>query len=157
MILRYLHMNLNQMRNTAMFMTKKVHFLTVNSRKGTYNSHQSLKKHEKSTSPVKGPRSPVRENITPVREQRKSPIRELFLSPVREDHSPVRVTSKTGKKRQGESNGQEKRKMIRPSEEVFRQYASQTDDYDSESERESQSVQSLNFDKVKKIDSQCEM
>ena len=76
---------------------------------------------------------------------------------MREDHSPVRVTSKAGKKRQGESNDQEKSKKIRPSEEVFNQYASQTDGYDSEFERVSQSVQSLNFDKVQKIDNQCEM
>ena len=76
---------------------------------------------------------------------------------MREDHSLVRVTLKAGKKRQGESNDQEKRKKIRPSEEVFNQYASQTDGYDSEFERESQSVQSLNFDKVQKVDNQCEM
>ena len=84
-------------------------------------------------------------------------MRELSLSRVREDHSLVRVTSKTGKKRQGESNKQEKRKKVRPSEDVFNQYAPQTDGYDSEFERESQSVQSLNFDKVQKIDNQCEM
>ena len=76
---------------------------------------------------------------------------------MREDHSPVRVTSKAGKKRQGESNDQEKRKKIRPSEEVFNQYASQTDGYDSEFERVSQSVHSMNFDKVQKIDNLCEM
>ena len=76
---------------------------------------------------------------------------------MREDHFPVRVTLKAGKKRKGESNDQKKRKKIRPSEEVFNQYASQTDGYDSKFERESQSVQSLNFDKVKKIDNQCEM
>ena len=75
-----------------------------------------------------------------MREQRKSPVRELSLLPVREDQSPVRVTSKTGKKWQGESNDSEKRKKITPSEEVFNQYASQTDGYDSEFERESQSV-----------------
>ena len=106
---------------------------------------------------MKGPTSPVRENISPVREQCKSPVRELSLSPVREDHSPVRVTLKAGKKRQCESNDQEKRKKIRPSEEGFNQYASQTDGYDSEFERESHIVQSLNFDKVQKIDNQCEM
>ena len=88
------------------------------------------------------------ENISLVREQRKSPVRKLSFSPVREDQSPVKLTSKTGKKRQGESNDSKKRKKIRPSEEVFSQYSSQTDDYDSECERESQSVQSLNFDKV---------
>ena len=53
----------------------------------------------------------------------------------------MKVTSKTGRKRQGESNDSEKRKKIRPSEEVFNQYASQTDGYDSEFERESESVQ----------------
>ena len=106
---------------------------------------------------MKGPTSPVRENISPVRKQHKPPVRQLSLSPVREDHSPVRVTLKTGKKRQGESNDQEKRKKIRPNEEVFNQYASQTDGYDSEFERESQSMQSMNFDKVQKIDNQCEM
>ena len=98
---------------------------------------------------MKGPTSPVRENI--------SPVRELSVSPVREDHSPVRVTLKTDEKRLGESNDQEKRKKIRPNEEVFNQYASQTDSYDSEFEKESQSMQSTNFDKVKKIDNQCEM
>ena len=81
-----------------------------------------------------------------MREQRKSPVRELSLSPVREDHSPVRVASKTGKKQQDESNDSGKRKKIWPSEEVFNQYASQTD------EIESQGVQSLNFDKVQKTD-----
>ena len=50
-----------------------------------------------------------------------------------------------------------KKKKIRSSKEVFNQYASQTDGYDSKFERESQSVQSLNFDKVKKIDNQCEL
>ena len=99
----------------------------------------------------------MRENISPVREQRKSPVRELSLSPVREDHSPVRVTSKTGKKQRGEGNDKEKRKKTRLSEKVFNQYASQTDGYDSEFERESQSMQSLNFDKVQKIDNHCEM
>ena len=116
---------------------KGVLFLTTNSSKGKYNSHQSHKKHETLTSAVKGPISPVRENISPVSEQLKSPVRELSLSPVREDQSPVTVASKTGKKQQGESNDLEKRKKIRPSEEVFNQYASQTDGYDSEFERES--------------------
>ena len=69
----------------------------------------------------------------------------------------MRITSKTGKKRQGESNVQEERRKIRQSEEVFNQYSSQTDGYDSELERELQSVQSLNFDKVQKIDNHCEM
>ena len=91
------------------FHDKRVHFLTTNIRKGKYNSHQSHKKHKKLTSPVKGPTSPVRENISPVREQCKSPVKELSLSPVKEDQSPVRITSKTGKKRQGESNDSEKR------------------------------------------------
>ena len=76
---------------------------------------------------------------------------------MREDQSPVRVTSKTGKKRQGESNDQQKRRKIRPSEEVFNQYASQTDGYDSEFKIKSQRVQSLNFDKVQKIGNQCKM
>ena len=65
-----------------------------------------------------------------VREQHKFSVRALSLSPVREDQSPVRVTSKTGKKRQGESNDSEKRRNIRPSEEIFNQYASQTSGYD---------------------------
>ena len=34
----------------------------------------------------------------------------MHKSPVRENHSPVRVTLKTGKKWQGDSNDQEKRK-----------------------------------------------
>ena len=38
---------------------------------------------------------------------------------MREDQYPVRVTSKTGKKGQGESNDSEKRKKIRPSEISF--------------------------------------
>ena len=72
-----------------------------------------------------------------------------------ESQSPVRVEAKTGKKRQcqGESNDQENR----PSEEIFNRYESQTDDYDSEFDRESLSVQGLNFDKVQKINNQCEM
>ena len=106
---------------------------------------------------MKGLTSPVREKISPVTEQCKSPVRELSLSSVTEDQSPVRVTSKTGKKWQGESNDSEKRKKITPSEEVFNQYPSQTDGYDSEFERESQSVQSMNFDKIQKIDNQCEI
>ena len=57
-------------------------------------------------------------------------MRALSLSPVREDQSPVRVTSKTGKKRQGESNDSEKRRNMRPSEEIFNQCASQTSGYD---------------------------
>ena len=73
---------------------------------------------------MKGPSSPVRENIWSKR--------ELSLSLVREDQSPVRVTSKTGKKRQGESNDSEKRKKIRPSEEFLNQYDPQKDGYDSE-------------------------
>ena len=56
---------------------------------------------------------------------------------MREDQSSVRVTSKTGEKRQDDSNDSEKRKKIRPSEEVFNQYASQTDGHDSEFEGES--------------------
>ena len=86
---------------------------------------------------MKGPTSPVRVNISPVREQRKSPMRELPLSPLMKDRSLLRVTSKTGEKRQNESNDSEKRKNIRPSEEVFNQYASQTDGHDSEFEGES--------------------
>ena len=78
---------------------------------------------------MKGPTSPMRQNISPVREQCKSPVRE--------DQSPMKVTTKTDKKQQGESNDQEKRKKVRPSEEVFNQYASQTDGYDSEFNRES--------------------
>ena len=73
----------------------------------------------------------MRENVSPVRGQRKSTVSELSLSPVREYHSPVRVASKTGKKRKDENNDQEKRKKIRPNEEVFNQYVPQTDGYDS--------------------------
>ena len=39
-------------------------------------------------------------------------MRELSLFPVREDQHPVRLATKIGKKRQGESNDQEKRKKI---------------------------------------------
>ena len=60
-----------------------------------------------------------------MRQQHKSPVKELSLLPVREDQSPVRVTSKAGKKWQGESNASEKRRKITPSEKVFIQYASQ--------------------------------
>ena len=144
MILRYLQMNLHQMRNTAMFMTKKHIFWLQTAEKVNKTHLNPTRNIKKSTSPVKKPTPPVRENI--------SPVRELSLSPVREDHSPVRVTSKAGKKQQGESNDQEKWKNIRPSAEIFNQYVSLTDGYDSEFERESQSVQSLNFDNVKKID-----
>ena len=49
----------------------------------------------------------VRENIFPMREQCKSPEGE--------DQSTVRVTSKTGKKQQSESNDSGKRKKLRPS------------------------------------------
>ena len=60
---------------------------------------------------------------------------ELFLSPVRKDQFPVRVISKASKKvTQDESNGQEKRKKIRPSEEVFNQCVPQINDYDPEFE-----------------------
>ena len=50
-----------------------------------------------------------------------------------------------------------KGKKVGPSEEVSNHYPTQTDGYDSEFDRKSQSVQSLNFDKVQKIDSQCKM
>ena len=73
-------------------------------------------------------------------------MRDLSLSTVRKDRSPVIRATETGKKHQGECNDLGKQKKIRPSEEVFYQYASQTNGYDSEFERESQSVQSLNFD-----------
>ena len=65
----------------------------------------------------------MRENISPVREQRRSSETELFLSLVREDRSTVRVATKTGKKLQGESNSQKKRKKIKPSEKFFNQHA----------------------------------
>ena len=65
-------------------------------------------------------------------------MRELSLSQVREDQSLVTEATKTGKKRQGESNEQEKIKKIRPSKEVFNKYASQN--HSLEFDRESQSV-----------------
>ena len=40
--------------------------------------------------------------------------------------------------------------MLSPSEEIFNQYSSQTAGYNWELDRESQSLQSLNFDKAKK-------
>ena len=80
--------------------------------------------------------SSMRENVFSFKEEHKSPVRELSLSPVREEQSPLTVTTKTG-----ESSDQEKRKKTRSSEEVFNQNASQTDGYDSEFERESQSLQ----------------
>ena len=123
MILRYLHMNLHQMRNTDIFMTKKNIFWLQTAEKVSttlINPTRNIKsQHPQLTST-----SPVRENIFLVREQRKSLLRELSLSTVRQDHSPVRMTSKAGKKRQDESNEQKKRKKIRPTEEGFNQYAS---------------------------------
>ena len=59
---------------------------------------------------MKGSTSPVRENVSPVSEQRKFPVRELSLFHVRKDQSPLRVTSKTGTKRQGGSNDSKKEK-----------------------------------------------
>ena len=53
--------------------------------------------------------SPVRESISPAREQHTFLVRKLSLSSVREDKSPVRIATKTGKKRQGESDDQEER------------------------------------------------
>ena len=110
-------------------MTKEAHFLATDGRKGKCNSHQSHKKDKKSKSLMKRPTNLVRENMSPVREQLKSPVSE--------NQSPVRVTNGTCQKRQRHSNEQEKRKTVRPSEEVFNLYFSQTDDYDSELDRES--------------------
>ena len=76
---------------------------------------------------------------------------EFSLPPSREDRSPVRAATKTGEKRQGESIDQEKRKKIRPSKEVLNQYTSQTDDNHSEFDRVSQSVQSLDLVRLKKL------
>ena len=120
LVLRSLHMNRHQMRNITIFMT------ISNSRKGKNISHHSHKKHQNSTSQVKKPISPVRENISSVREHCRSPMRELSLFPVTEEQSPVRVATKAGKKRQGECNDQEK-KRIRPSEDVFNQCMHHTD------------------------------
>ena len=155
MILRYLS-NESSLDNQD-FHDKKEYFLDKNNRKGKCNSHQSHKKHKKSTFPIMGPTYPVRENITPAREQHKSPVRELSLYPVGEDHFPVTVTTHIGKKRPGEINEQEKIKRIRSRKEVFNQYASQTDGFGSEFDKESQSVQSLNFGKIKKVDNQCQI
>ena len=85
------------------FHDKKVHFLTTNSRKGKYNLISLTRNLKKSTFPVTVAISPVRENICPVMEQRKFPVRELYLS-------LVRVASKAGKKHQDESNDQEDKK-----------------------------------------------
>ena len=52
---------------------------------------------------------------------------------------------------------QKKEKKIRSNEQVFNQYASKADGYDSKFEKESQEVQSFNFDKAQRIDKQCEM
>ena len=46
-------------------------------------------------------------------------MREQRKSPEREEQSTVRVTSKTGKKQQSESNDRGKRKKIRPSKDRF--------------------------------------
>ena len=59
---------------------------------------------------MQGPTSPVRENMSPVREQSKSPVRELSLSSVGEYQSPVRVATKTVRKREDKGNDQGKNK-----------------------------------------------
>ena len=51
----------------------------------------------------------MRENRSPVKEQYKFAVREISLFPMGEDQSPVRIATKTGKKRQCESNDQEKK------------------------------------------------
>ena len=84
-----------------------------------------------------------------MRKQCKCPVIELSLSPMRNDQSPVRVATKIGKKLQGESNDQEKRKKIRPNEKVFNQYVSQTNGQDLEFELKT--VESFNFDRVQKL------
>ena len=56
----------------------------------------------------------MREDTSSLEERRKSRVGQLSLSSVTEDQYPVRVETKTGRKRHGESNGQEKRKKIRP-------------------------------------------
>ena len=53
-------------------------------------------------------------------------MRDLSLSTVGKDQSPVIGTTETGTKYQGECNDQEKQKKVRPNEEVFYQYALQT-------------------------------
>ena len=65
--------------------------MTTNSRKGKYNLISLTRNLKKSTFPVTVAISQVRENICPVMEQRKFPVRELYLS-------LVRVASKAGKK-----------------------------------------------------------
>ena len=77
--------------------------MTTNSRKGKYNLISLTRNLKKSTFPVTVAISQVRENICPVMEQRKFPVRELYLS-------LVRVASKAGKKYQDESNDQEDKK-----------------------------------------------
>ena len=97
-------------------MTKEGHFLATDGRKSKYNSHESHKKHKKSKSLMKKPTYLVREDMSSVREQLKSPVSE--------NQSPVKVTNGTCQKRQRDSNEQEKRKTLRPSEEVFNLYFS---------------------------------
>ena len=59
---------------------------------------------------------------------------------MREDRSPVRKATKAGKERQCESNDQDKKEKRQGQVRRFNQYASQTDRYGSELDRESQSV-----------------
>ena len=67
-------------------------------------------------------------------------MREFPLSSAMKYQALVKVATKTGKKPQGENNDQGKRKIIRPTDKVFNQYASKTDGDDSEFDRESQTV-----------------
>ena len=112
----------------------------VNSRKVKYISHHFHKKHQNLTSPAKEPTSPVRENISSLREQHKPAMWELSLSPVSKEQSPVRVATKTGKKRQRECNDQEKKKSGQVKRFLIGICITQTDCYDSEFEKESQRV-----------------
>ena len=52
-------------------------------------------------------------------------MRELPLFPVTEEQSPARTATKTSKKRQGECNDQEK-KRIRPSKDIFNHFMHDT-------------------------------
>ena len=103
-------MNLHQIRNIAIFMTKKYIFWLQTADKVIKTVISSTKIYTNSTSPLKGAISPVTEDISSVEEKRKSRVGQLSLSSVTEDQSPVRVATKAGRKRHGESSGQEKRK-----------------------------------------------
>ena len=78
---------------------------------------------------MKGPTSPARQNISQWG-NKLNPHEGIINIPIEERPASSEISNKIGKKRQGESNDQEKRKKIRPREEILNQHASQTNGYD---------------------------